>query len=99
VKPLLTVEEVAEVLEWSPRETREWLLGFKRIEDSLLIRAPGARMWFVQAAALARILGLPQDPKLHAAVESHGRKLDDHARRLRILEHGRQPAATGDDAG
>lgn len=88
LRPTLTLPEAARLAGMSRRGLLRWLKARAHLEPQVLHRAEGERIWYVQREALKRLLGATEDD-LRAVVEEHGRRLDDHGRRIVRLERQR----------
>jgi hypothetical protein len=83
---MLTLAQAAKEAHMSRRGVFRWIKARLHIEPSALDRAEGERVWHVQRDALFRLLGIT-DPHLRAAVQRHGKRLDEIDHRVRKIEH------------
>lgn len=96
MRPLLKVEEVAEILEWSSRKTLRWLREHERLEPGLMVHTDGELRYYVKASALRSLLGLP-DPDLEARLLRLELGIAELARNVRALQHDRLSQRSSED--
>ena len=84
MKPLLTVPEAAEAYQMDVRKFRRLLKGFVHLDAGLMVKGEGQRTWKIQREALQKVMPL-KDSDFNVTAR-HGKRLDDHEKRISALE-------------
>lgn len=84
--PILTLPNAAKMAGMSRRGLLRWLKARMYLEPSVLQKAEGERVWYVQRDALRRLLGAPEEHVL-SILELHDSQLLQLEKRMRVVEH------------
>jgi hypothetical protein len=90
--PYISIADAARVMGQSFWATKRWLRARQALEPGLLVNFTESghrvRKWWVSRDALGRVFGIDKE-EIVAALQRHGRRLDNHETRISRLEHHR----------